>query len=73
MHPGSPEGTTIPLPRLHPAATTPVTWALVNSRANDTQRVDADVASQVGPGFDGLITLTDVTGAKRKTADIVVH
>jgi hypothetical protein len=23
--------------------------------------------------FDGLITLTDVTGAKRKTADIVVH
>jgi hypothetical protein len=25
------------------------------------------------PVFDGLITLTDVTGAKRKTADIVVH
>ena len=28
MHPGSSEGTTIPLPRLHPAVTAPVTWPL---------------------------------------------
>jgi hypothetical protein len=27
----------------------------------------------LGDCFDGLITLTDVTGAKRKTADIVVR
>jgi hypothetical protein len=63
MHPGSPEGTTIPLRRLHPGVTAPVTWSF--PQQDERRKKDGRPCC-----FDGLITLTDVTGAKRKTADI---
>jgi hypothetical protein len=49
----------------HPGATTEQVAAVQDAIATWSETLDAC--------FDGLITLTDVTGAKRRTADIVVH